>query len=119
MRLCNSVNNPGHESSLTSVGVEVAPAGHHAVLVGLGAAVGQGHGLDVAVEGGGAAQFDQHDVIVLVVAVVLWVLDHLDSIDPLLRALVRSDVVLAKADLDMTGGIMKVTFRNISNELQS
>ncbi|KAG7240989.1 hypothetical protein INR49_026167 [Caranx melampygus] len=89
-------------TQLTAIGGHVAPAGHHAVLVGRWAASGKSHGLDVAVEGGGTAQFDQHDVVVQVVAVVLWVLDHFGAIDPLLSALVHSNVVLAKTDLDTT-----------------
>lgn len=92
------------QTQLTAIGGHVAPARHHAVLVGHGAASGQSHGLDVAVEGGGTAQFDQHDVVVQVVAVVLWVLDHFGTIDPLLSALVHSDVVLAETHLDTTGG---------------
>ncbi|TNN63781.1 hypothetical protein EYF80_025983 [Liparis tanakae] len=39
-----------------------------------------------------------------IVAVVLRVLDHLGGIDPLLRALVHSQVVFAEANLDPTGG---------------
>lgn len=54
------------------------------------------------------AQFDQHDVIVQVVAVVVWVLDELGGIDPLLGALVHTNVVLTQTDLDMTGGRMTV-----------
>lgn len=49
------------------------------------------------------AQFDQHDVVIQAVAVVLWVLDNLGSINPLLCALVHSNVVLTKTDLDTTG----------------
>lgn len=96
------------QTQLTAVGGRVAPPGHQAALVGRGAAGGQGHGLHIAVEGGGAAQLDQHDVVVQVVAVVLWVLDQLGRIDPLLRALVHGDVVLTEADLDAAGGGMKV-----------
>lgn len=88
---------------LTAIGGRVAPSRHQAVLIGHGAARRQGHGLDVAVEGGGAAQFDQHDVVVQVVAVVLRVLDQLGSINPLLGALIRSDVVLTKTHLDTAG----------------
>lgn len=89
--------------SLTSISRCVSPSGHQAVFISHGAAGGQGHSLDVAVEGGRAAQFDQHDVVVQVVAVVLWVLDHLGTIDPLLSALVDSNVVLAETDLDAAG----------------
>lgn len=84
---------------LTTVGRCVPPSGYHAILVGHGAAGGQGHGLDVAVEGGGAAQLDQHDVVVQVVAVVGGVPDEFGSIDPLLRALVHSNVVLTETHL--------------------
>ncbi|XP_067112646.1 small ribosomal subunit protein eS19-like isoform X2 [Osmerus mordax] len=58
--------------SLTSL---VSPSGHQAALVSHVAARGQGHCLNVAVEGGGSAQFDQHDVTVQVLAVVAGVLD--------------------------------------------
>lgn len=98
------------QTQLTAVGRHVAPPWHQAVLVGNWAARGQGHGLDVVVEGGGAAQFDQHDVVVQVVAVVLGVLDQLGRVNPLLGALVHSDVVLTKTDLDTTGGRVKVCF---------
>ena len=88
----------------TSGGGHVSPAGHQAVLVRHGAAWGQRHRLDVAVERGGAAEFDEHDVVVQGVAVVPRVLDHLGRVHPLLRALVNGEVVLAKAHLDATGG---------------
>lgn len=94
----------GSQTQLTAVGGHVAPPGHQAVLISRGAARGQGHSLHVAVEGGRAAQLDQHDVVVQVVAVVLRVLDHLGTVNPLLGALIDSDVVLAKTDLDTTGG---------------
>lgn len=84
---------------LTPIGGHVAPAGHEAVLVGHGAAGGQRHRLDEAVEGGGAAQLDQHDVVVQVVAVVVGVLDEPGRVDPLLGALVHRNVVLAQAHL--------------------
>lgn len=84
---------------LTTIGRRVPPSRHHAVLIGHGAAGGQSHGLDVAVEGGGAAQLDQHDVVVQVVAVVIGVFDEFGSIDPLLGALVRSNVVLTQTHL--------------------
>lgn len=90
------------QCQLTAVGGHVAPARHQAVLVGHGAAGGQGHGLHVVVENGGAAQLDQHDVIVQVVAVVLRVLDHLGAVDPLLGAFVHGDVVLTETDLNAT-----------------
>lgn len=100
---------PGVHSQLTAVGQRVAPSGHQTVLISHGAARGQGHGLDVAVEGGGPAQLDQHDVVVQVVAVVLGVLDQLGSIDPLLGALVHSNVVLTKTHLHTTGEGMPVS----------
>lgn len=84
---------------LTTIGRCVSPSRYHAVLVSHGAAGGQGHGLDVAVEGGGAAQLDQHDVVIQVVAVVMGVLDELGSIDPLFGALVHSNVVLTETHL--------------------
>lgn len=90
-------------SQLTAVGSCVAPSGHHAVLISHGAAGGQCHSPDVAVEGGGAAQLDQHDVVVQVVAVVVGVLDQLGRVNPLLGALVHIDVVLTQTDLDATG----------------
>lgn len=91
------------QTQFTAVGRCVAPTRHKAVLVSNGAARGQSHSLDIAIEGGRAAQFDQHDVVIQVVAVVLWVLNNLGSINPLLGALIHSNVVLTKTDLDTTG----------------
>lgn len=93
----------GLHTELTSIRWHVPPSGHHAVLVGHGAAGGQGHRLDEAVEGGGAAQLDQHDVIVQVVAVVVGVLDEPGRVNPLLGALVHRDIVLAEAHLHAAG----------------
>lgn len=84
---------------LTTIGRCVPPSRYHAVLIGHGAAGGQSHGLDVAVEGGGATQLDQHDVVVQVVAVVIGVFDEFGSIDPLLSAFVHSNVVLTQTHL--------------------
>lgn len=90
-------------TSLTAVGRCVAPSRHQTVLISHGAARGKGHSLHVAVEGGRVAQFDQHDVVVQVVAVVIWVPDQHGSINPLLGSIIYSDVVLTKTDLDATG----------------
>lgn len=92
-------------AKLTSTGGHVPPSGHHAVLVGHGAAGGQGHRLHEAVEGGGAAQLDQHNVVVQVVAVVVGVPDEPGRLDPLLGALVHRYVVLAEAHLHTAGDI--------------
>ena len=97
-------NFPILKHNHTSGGGHVSPAGHQAVLVRHGAAGGQRHRLDVAVERGGAAELDEHDVVVQGVAVVLRVLDHPRRVHPLLRALVHGEVVLTKAHLDATGG---------------
>lgn len=85
---------------LTSSGAGVAPSRDQAAGARAGTAGGQGHGADVAVQGGGPAQLDQHDVIVQVAAVVAGVTDDLSGVDELLRALVDSNVVLTETHLD-------------------
>lgn len=78
----------------------VAPAGDEAAGAGGGTAAGQGHGAHVAVEGGGLAELDQHDVVVQVAAAVAGVPDHGGGVDELLGSLVDGDVVLSQAHLD-------------------
>lgn len=93
-----------HEAAclvLTSGAASVSPSRDQAVGSGTGAAGGQGHGLDVAVEGGSLAQLDQHDVVVQGVAVVAGVADDLGGVDELLGALADGDVVLTKTHLDL------------------
>lgn len=89
---------------LTSGAAGVAPSGDETGRSGPAAAGGQGDGADVAVELGGAAQLDQHDVVVQVVAVVVGVKDDFAGVDELLRALVHSDVVLAETHLETAAG---------------
>jgi len=84
----------------TSRAAEVAPSRDQAAGARAGTAGGQGHGADVAGQGGGPAQLDQHDVIVQVAAVVSGVADDLSRADELLCALIESNVVLTKTELD-------------------
>lgn len=86
--------------ALTSRAAGVSPSGDQAFGSGAGTAGGQGHDFDVAVEGGGLAQLDQHDVIIQVVAVVARMADDLGGVDKLLGALTDGDVVLTKTHLD-------------------
>lgn len=85
---------------LTSRAAGVAPSRDQTAGARAGAAGGQGHGADVAVQGGGLAQLDQHDVIVQVAAAVSGVADDLSGVDELLCALIDSNVVLTKTHLD-------------------
>lgn len=81
----------------------VAPARDSAHSASRGTAGGQRHGLHIAVEGGGLAQLDQHDVIVDGVAVVVRVTDDTGRADELLSVLCDSDVVLSKTHLNTAG----------------
>lgn len=85
---------------LTSRAAGVSPSGDQASGSGAGTAGGQGHSSDIAVEGSGLAQLDQHDVIVQVVAVVARMADDLGGVDELLGALIDGNVVLTKTHLD-------------------
>ena len=85
---------------LTSRAAGVAPSRDQTGSPGPGTDGGQGDGGDVAVEFGGAAQLDQHDVVVQVVAVVSGVTDDLGRVDELLCAFVDSNVVLTQTHLD-------------------
>lgn len=85
---------------LTSRAAGVAPSRDQTAGARAGTAGGQGHGADVAVQGGGLAQLDQHDVIVQVAAVVAGVTDDPSRVDELLCALIDSNVVLTKTHLD-------------------
>ena len=98
------IQTPSHSPGQvpTSACDGVTPSGHHAALVGHGASAGQGHSLDVAVECSRAAQLDEHDVVVQVVAIVVGVPDDLGGADELFGALVGGEAVLTKAHLDAT-----------------
>lgn len=85
---------------LTSRAAGVAPSRDQTAGSRAGTAGGQGHGADVAVQGGGLAQLDQHDVIVQVAAAVAGVTDDLSRVDELLCALIDSNVVLTETHLD-------------------
>lgn len=85
---------------LTSRAAGVAPSRDQTAGSRSGTAGGQRHGADVAVQGGGLAQLDQHDVIVQVAAAVAGVTDDLSRVDELLCALIDSDVVLTETHLD-------------------
>lgn len=89
---------------LTSRTAGVSPSRDQASGSGAGTAGGQGHNSDVAVQGGGLAQLDQHDVVVQVVAAVAGVADDLGGVDELLGALADGNVVLTKTHLDATVG---------------
>lgn len=89
---------------LTSTGAGIAPSRDQTGGAGTGTARGQGHGFDVAVQGGGLAQLDQHDVVIQVVAVVALVTNDPGRADELLSALIDSNVVLTKAQLDASAG---------------
>lgn len=97
---------------LTSGAAGVAPSRDQTGRSGPATAGGQGDGADVAVELGGAAQLDQHDVVVQVVAVVVGVKDDLARADELLCALVHSNVVLAETHLETAAG-RNVTVKNL------
>lgn len=62
----------------------------------MGTAGGQWNGLDILVEDDWLAQFDQHEVVVVRVIIVLGVGDHLLCPDPLLCALLLKQVVLSQ-----------------------
>lgn len=66
-----------------------------------GTAAGQGDGLDVLVKLRWLGEFDQHDVIVDGVTVVVWVADDDSGGDELLGAVLVADVVLAQTQLDV------------------
>lgn len=74
----------------------VAPARDFAHGASRGTAGGQTHRPHVAVEGGWLAQLDQHEVVVNVPGVVVWVADDAGGADELLIALSDPDVVLTK-----------------------
>ena len=59
----------------------VSPSRDQTTASRAGTAGGQGHGTDVAVQGGGLAQLDQHDVVIQVAAAVSGVLDDLHRVD--------------------------------------
>jgi len=84
---------------LTSRAAGVAPSRDQAAGARAGTAGRQGHGADVAVQGGGGAQLDQHDVIVQVAAVVAGMTDYLGRVDELLSALIDGNVVLTQTHL--------------------
>ena len=71
---------------LTARGEGVSPSRDQTTASRAGIAGGQGHGADVAVQGGGLAQLDQHDVVIQVAAAVSGVLDDLHRVDELLCA---------------------------------
>lgn len=81
----------------------VAPARDFAHSASGGTAGGQSHSIHIAVEGGGLAQLDQHDVVVDVVGAVVGVADDAGGADELLGALVDPDVVLSKTNLNTAG----------------
>lgn len=85
---------------LTSRAAGVSPSRDQAWGSWAGTARGQGYGFDVAVEGGGFAQLDQHDVVVEVVAAVTGMADDLGRVDELLSALIHGNVVLTETHLD-------------------
>lgn len=107
-------------TSLTSRAAHVAPSRDQTRGSRVSAARGQGHGADVAVQGGGIAQLDQHDVIVQVTAVVVGMTDDLSRVDELLGALVHFNVVLTKTNLDTAGGneafVQRWLFQQILNK---
>lgn len=101
---------------LTSRAAGVAPSRDQTAGASAGTAGGQGHDADVAVQFGGPAQLDQHDVIVQVAAVVLGVTDDRGRVDDLLCALIDSNVVLTKTHLDAAAGRGKRVKLHVSNE---
>lgn len=62
-------------------------------------APGQSHRLHITVERGRLAQLDQHDVIVNVPGVVVWMADDTGGLDELLSSLVDRNVVLSQTHL--------------------
>lgn len=99
-QLCKHSNYSIHYCVLTSTSTHVAPSRDQAAGSRASTARGQGHGLHVAVEAGGLAQLDQHDVVIQVAAVVAGVADDLGRVDELLSALIGSNVVLTQAHLN-------------------
>lgn len=78
----------------------VAPARDSAHGSRSSTATGQRHRLHIAVEGGGRAQLDQHDVIADGPGVIVGVTDDAGGADELLGTLVDPDVVLAETHLN-------------------
>jgi len=78
----------------TSTGAHVSPSRDQAAGTRWSTAWREGNGLNVAVQRGGTAQLDQHDVIVQSIAVVTGVSDDLIGVDELLGALSDVNVVL-------------------------
>lgn len=85
---------------LTPRAAGVSPSRDQTAGSRAGTAWGQGHGADVAVQGGGLAQLDQHDVIVQIAAVVAGVADDLSRVDELLCAFIDGNVVFTETHLD-------------------
>lgn len=59
-----------------------------------GTAGRQGHRADIAVQGGGLAQLNKHDVVVQITAAVARMPDNFGRVNPLLGAFADSNVVL-------------------------
>lgn len=68
-------------------------------------APGQSHRLHITVEGGRLAQLDQHDVIVNIPGIILWMADDTGGVDELLSSLIDRNVVLSQTHLDTTENI--------------
>lgn len=78
------------------ISVDVSPSRHHAHVPRCGAGFGQGHWLDVVVDGDGMCQLQHHDVEVQsLVVVTLMPVDGVHGHE-LLRALVHPDVIVTQ-----------------------
>lgn len=96
-------------------GAQAAPSGdqaHRPVSGTLGRQHSRAH---KAVQGGGAAQFDQHYVTVLRARVVLWVADKLRRHDVLLCPIRFPYVVLSQPDFQICPGNVAIVWFYLSN----
>lgn len=89
--------------TLTADALGVAPAGDETLGTNICTSPWQRDSGDSRVEGGGRAQFNQHDVIIDGPGIVFGVADDLGRIDELLVALNKFDVVLSQTHLDSAG----------------
>lgn len=83
----------------------VAPSRDCAHGASRSTAPGQSHRLHITVEGGRLAQLDQHDVIVNIPGIILWMADDTGGVDELLSSLIDRNVVLSQTHLDTTENI--------------
>lgn len=89
--------------TLTAIALGVAPARDEALGTSRCTRPWQGDGGHSRVDGGGGAQFNQHDVIIDGVGIVLGVADDLGRVNELLIAFNNFNVVLSQTHLDSAG----------------